>query len=124
MRQDNIFTALPLLRTLSASTLVACIKASARPSAPDTTPEVKIVLQAILALPSPAPTYRLELKRGLDVEEATAVLDILTGWAETWVANNAKGIEWDVSESTLIDAAAADTATLPSLEAVSLTHMF
>ena len=109
--------ALPLLRTIPASALITLIKATLdTPSSK--TPSTETVLKAILALPSPAPTYRLELKRGLTVEEATSVLEVFVDFAERWVSQNAKGIEWDTT-STAAGSTEA-TASLPSLDSVSL----
>lgn len=101
------------MRTISSTTLVGLIKASLSDSG--TPSKTQSVLEAILALPAPAPTYRLELKRGLDVEQAASVLEVLVNWAEAWVAQNGKGIEWDVGGDA---SASISQSTLPSLESV------
>jgi hypothetical protein len=112
-RQDNIFIALPALRTIPSSAIVAIIKASLQTSG---TPSIDRTLEAIVSLPTPAPTYRVELKRGLGVEEATSVLEVLTQWAEAWVLSNAKGLKWDIDQSQLNE----EETSIPPLEAVRL----
>ena len=112
----NIFIALPVLRTIPSSALVSIIKTTLQSPAPSETPSFEQVLQAIVSLPPPSPTYRVELKRGLGVEDAASVLEVLTQWAEALVLSNAKGLKWDIDQSQLHDDA---TSTIPSLEAVS-----
>lgn len=114
--QTNIFIALPALRTIPSSALVAIIKTTLKSPVPSETPSFEQVLQAIVSLPPPSPTYRVELKRGLGVEDATSVLEVLTQWAEAWVLSNAKGLKWDIDQAQLHDDA---TSSIPSLEAVS-----
>jgi len=57
----------------------------------------------------------MELKRGLDVEDATSILEVLTQWAETWVLSNEKGLKWDIDQSQLNE----EESSVPPLEAVS-----
>jgi len=114
--QTNIFIALPALRTIPSSALVSIIKTTLQTPVPAETPSFEQVLHAIVSLPPPSPTYRVELKRGLGVEDATSVLEVLTQWAEAWVLSNAKGLKWDIDQSQLHDDA---TSSIPSLEAVS-----
>ena len=111
--QENILIALPILRTIPSSTIVAIIKDALTYTA--ASPSIERALEAIVSLPSPAPTYRVELKRGLGVEDATSVLEILTQWAEAWVLSNAKGLKWDIDQSQLNE----EETSIPPLEAVS-----
>lgn len=115
--------ALPLLRTIPSSTFISLIKSTLVSGPSRTSPSTEKVLAAILPLPSPAPTYRLELKRGLNVEHATSVLEVLVNWAEDWVAQNAKGIEWDTTTVGSTTATSAGSTSLPPLEAVSPVHL-
>jgi hypothetical protein len=115
--QENIFIALPLLRTIPSSSLVSLVKASLRTPSVAGTPSPETVLEAILALPPPPPTYRVELKRGLGVEDATSVLEVLTRWSETWVASSSKGLQWEIGQT--LPAETETESSIPSLEAVS-----
>jgi hypothetical protein len=56
----------------------------------------------------------MELKRGLGVEDATSILEVLTQWAEAWVLSNAKGLKWDIDQSQLNE----EETSVPPLEAV------
>lgn len=75
---------------------------------------IEKTLEAVVSLPPPAPTYRVELKRGLGVEDATSVLEVLTQWAEAWVLSNAKGLKWDIDQTQLNE----EEDSIPPLEAV------
>lgn len=108
--QENIFIALPALRTIPSSAIVAILKASLQS---DET-SIEQTLEAIVSLPPPPPTYRVELKRGLGVEDATSILEVLTQWAEAWVLSNAKGLKWDIDQSQLNE----EETSIPPLEAV------
>jgi hypothetical protein len=100
--------ALPRLPTLPPSALVRVLHAALHPasSTPAPTggsasppPSVELVLEAILSLPIPAPSYRNDLQRGLSVEDATTVLEVMVRYAEKWVeySYSSKGLEWDVA---------------------------
>ncbi|WVR05325.1 hypothetical protein IAU60_002339 [Kwoniella sp. DSM 27419] len=94
---ETILLALRQLRTIPSSSLVALITASSHPTASNQeSPSMIEVLRAILALPPPAPTFRLDLRRGLRVEDATAVLSQLVHWAEEHVSLRSEGLKgWD-----------------------------
>jgi hypothetical protein len=111
--------ALPKLPTLPSSALVAVIKATLQnPS--NGAPSLEKVLTAILDLAPPAPTYRVELKRGFGVQEATSVLEIITQWAEQWVTTSSKGLKWDIDQN--LPETTEDSTSIPSLEAVRIRN--
>jgi hypothetical protein len=68
-------------------------------------------IQDILALPPPAPSYRVELRHGLSAEDAVKVLQVLSGWAELYAGDKEGLIGWDGEKQPSRD--------LPGLEAVS-----
>lgn len=79
------------------------------------------ILREILALPTPDPMYRLELRKSLPVEDATIVLDLLTGWAEMHAERRAEGFGDWAAEATNGDTNPTQPIT-PSLESVCLAQ--
>jgi hypothetical protein len=66
--------------------------------------------------PIPDPAYRVELKRGLSVEDATAVMQVLVEFAEAHVEKRAEGISGWLPDGPVKKQKAYE----PSLQAVSL----
>ncbi|WVQ98874.1 hypothetical protein IAU59_006005 [Kwoniella sp. CBS 9459] len=113
---ETILIALKSMRTIPSSALVALLTStlhpdSTSPNAP--VPDLSEILRLILASP-PAPTFRMDLRRGLTVEDATSVLAVLVDWAEGHVAQRNEGLQgWDQEERAQVSTA---SSPLPSLE--------
>ncbi|OCF55802.1 hypothetical protein L486_06554 [Kwoniella mangroviensis CBS 10435] len=109
---DNIIMCLKSFRTISSLTLVKLISSSLHPSTNDkNVPTLSKLLYLILSSP-PAPTFRLDLRQNLSVEDATLVLEQLLKWAQWHV--NARGEVlkgWDTDADT-----ASETQLLSEVE--------
>ncbi|RXK40670.1 hypothetical protein M231_02127 [Tremella mesenterica] len=94
---DNIRRAVKYFPSLSPSVLVSllrlCISQTSR------APPVKTLLFDILSLPTPSPQYKTELRRGLNVDEAAAMLQHLVQWAESHVEHISESFKWDLDSS-------------------------
>lgn len=126
--QENILLSLPFLPTLSPSALVQLLKSAIHAPVSSNAPSLEKLLEVILGLPTPAPSYRHELQRGLTVEDATAVLEVMVKWAEMWVEYGGKGLQWDVKlgdeETAEETPVLSDAMPSPSLESVSAVISF
>ncbi|WWD16075.1 hypothetical protein CI109_100500 [Kwoniella shandongensis] len=123
---ETILLALNTIPTIPSSTVIALIRASLQTSSTTstTTPTLAVLLREIMSGPSPAPTYRIDLRRELNVEEATSVLCQFVIWAEAHVERRSDSLEgWDVDNESESNPKSASNqeADLPSLESV-ITH--
>jgi len=122
MMQDNIHLALQQIQTISSSTVVRLVREAVH-SAPTRSSKHRTrlteLLHCILALPTPSPTYRLDLRKSLPVEDAAMVLEELTTWAEMHVERRLDGLSsWAPEEGAEMKMPRPVT---PSLESVGLT---
>lgn len=108
--------ALQNIPTIPSSTIIMLLQTSAQSSNASSVPSLTALLQTILALPPPGPSYRLDLYVILSVEDAAAVLKVLVQWMEDYVETLSQGLKgWDESVSEEKD------DNLPSLQSL-VTH--
>ena len=113
--------ALRTVQTVPASTLVTLIKAIIQPpieGSSGSRPQLRDLMLVILGLPTPSPTYRVESRKSLSVEDSTSLLTLLVEWAEMHVEKRAEGLRsWLPEEGS----STANPAPIsPSLESVGL----
>ncbi|WVW82925.1 hypothetical protein I302_104939 [Kwoniella bestiolae CBS 10118] len=114
---NTIILCLQRFRTISSLTLVKLISSSLHPSHTDkNVPALSHLLSSIMASP-PAPTFRLDLRQNLSVEDATSVLAQFASWAEEHVKHRGEGLKgWDSeSDSSGIQNESTDIPSLNSL---------
>ncbi|WWD01231.1 hypothetical protein V866_008173 [Kwoniella sp. B9012] len=119
---DNIIMCLKSFRTISSLTLVKLISSSLHPSTNDkNVPTLSKLLYLILSSP-PAPTFRLDLRQNLSVEDATMVLEQLLKWAQ-WHVNTRgevlRGWDADTASETQLLSEVEGTPSLNSVIAYS-----
>ncbi|WWD09977.1 hypothetical protein V865_008109 [Kwoniella europaea PYCC6329] len=119
---DNIIMCFKNFRTISSLTLVKLISSSLHPSTNDkNVPTLSKLLYLILSSP-PAPTFRLDLRQNLSVEDATSVLEQLLKWAQ-WHVNTRgevlKGWDEDTASETQLLSEVEGTPSLNSVIAYS-----
>ncbi|ADV19528.1 hypothetical protein CNB04100 [Cryptococcus gattii WM276] len=113
---ENITLALQNIPTIPSSTVIKLIQKSTQSSNASSVPSLTALLQTVLALPPPGPSYRLDLYRILSVEDAAAVLEVLVQWMEDYVETLSEGLKgWDESVSE------ENGDNLPSLQSL-VTH--
>ncbi|KAK8869661.1 hypothetical protein IAR55_000229 [Kwoniella newhampshirensis] len=120
---ETILLSLNTIPTIPSSTLISLIRATLHPTALSTskTPTLATALLEIMSGPPPAPTYRMDLGRGLGVEEATAVLSQLVIWAEEHVERRTESlVGWD-ENGGVTGEGETDGQSIPSLES-TITH--
>ncbi|WRT67285.1 uncharacterized protein IL334_004252 [Kwoniella shivajii] len=109
---DTILVCLQNLRTIPSATLVKLLESSLHPLSGSSSPKISNLLRSIISSP-PAPTFRLDIRQKLSVEDATSVLEQLVSWAEEHVLRRDEGLRgWD-SGSPM-----PDPESLPSLNSV------
>ncbi|WWC60934.1 uncharacterized protein I303_103510 [Kwoniella dejecticola CBS 10117] len=131
---NNILLCLQHFHTIPSSTLVKLISSTIYPETGDQSskhksiPSLSDILRIIMRSP-PSPTFKLDIRQLLSVEDATSVLEQLVSWAEKHVSFRAEVLKgWDVDvnvnvESSLSAAAASvsqmeDKDGIPSLGSV------
>ncbi|KAL0254090.1 hypothetical protein I308_101469 [Cryptococcus tetragattii IND107] len=113
---ENITLALQNIPTIPSSTVIKLIQKSTQSSNASSVPSLTALLQTVLALPPPDPSYRLDLYRILSVEDAATVLEVLVQWMEDYVETLSEGLKgWDESVSE------EKGDNLPSLQSL-VTH--
>ncbi|AAW41928.1 hypothetical protein CNB04100 [Cryptococcus deneoformans JEC21] len=113
---ENITLALQNIPTIPSSTIIILLQKSAQSSNASSVPSLTALLQIILALPPPGPSYRLDLYKTLSVEDAAAMLKVLVQWMEDYVETLSEGLKgWDESVSQ------EKEDNLPSLQSL-VTH--
>lgn len=109
------------LNTIPSSTLVKLIHTILHPQTEKSTnttpaPRLSKFLLVLLSSTVPDTTYRIELRKGLSVEDATRILEVLVGWAEGCVEKRSEGLNgW----SDIKNGEERSHGSSPSLEAVS-----
>ena len=88
----NASKATRLISSIPSSSLVTMLSKSIHPpiDSEESTSAPSAVLRDILAHPVPAPDYRLALRSGLSVEDATVVLEVLGEWMGYFVSNSSE----------------------------------
>ncbi|WVQ69919.1 uncharacterized protein L199_008142 [Kwoniella botswanensis] len=119
---DNIIMCFKNFRTIYSLTLVKLISSSLHPSTNDkNAPALSKLLYLILSSP-PAPTFRLDLRQNLSVEDATMVLEQLLKWAQ-WHVNTRgevlRGWDADTAWETQLLSEVEGTPSLNSVIAYS-----
>ncbi|WWC69310.1 uncharacterized protein I206_103248 [Kwoniella pini CBS 10737] len=113
---DNILSCLQNFRTIPTSTLVKLIASSLNPTEANAknVPNLEDILNLIMKTP-PAPTFRLDIRQNLSVEDATSVLEQLVHWAEKHVLLRATVLKgWD-DEAISTEEGQEDIPTLGSV---------
>ncbi|KAK4686673.1 hypothetical protein P7C73_g3446, partial [Tremellales sp. Uapishka_1] len=87
---ENITRCLKNLPTIPSSTLILLLQKILQSS--EDTPPLAQFLKDLLAAPVPPPTFRVELRKSLSVEDATRVLEQYVTWAEEHVERRTEGI--------------------------------
>jgi hypothetical protein len=97
--QGNVTRALRTMPNISSLTVTALLHSALHPrshSGLPGPPSFAHLYRDILSLPTPASTFRLELRRSLSVEDATRLLSCLVDWAELHVAHRSDYFaRWD-----------------------------
>jgi hypothetical protein len=120
--------------SLSPRTLIAMTKHAVTPPQdsanghPDESIPLSEILLDVLQMPAPAPSWAVEMRRGLSAEDALSILDVYAGWLEVHAENKAGLNGWDGSGSdiTLTNVPKLDSVSLPyqSIEYSAKTSVF
>ncbi|WWC89874.1 uncharacterized protein L201_004802 [Kwoniella dendrophila CBS 6074] len=100
---DTIIACLQKFRTIPSSTLVKLITSSIHPSETAKSIPLSQMLSLIMKSP-PAPTFRLDIRQNLSIEDASVVLQKLVEWVEEYVTKRDESLlEWDNETETVIE---------------------